>query len=223
MSLLLAGSVRAETTENKIVRVARPSGSQITATTYKEKSASPAGQNAAQLAALQEAGNESLPATDALNTLSCNRTASLLKSASARRGQDAPTTTDPVTYLAFRAGAMVTPRGPALVGLDASFPRLSIGRGWHGRLDVDVIIKANFAGTDTVVPITFDQIYYRNTTGNNDVYGGFGLGAILGAGDALFDGKLILGTTLGRRFSAEVNINFTDNDTLVMLLGRARL
>lgn len=137
-------------------------------------------------------------------------------------GQPEPTTLDPTTWLSLRAGAMVAPRAAGLIGFDASFPRLSIGENWHGRLDVDVIIKASLANTDTAVPITFNQIYYRPQTGRTDVYAGFGLGVILG-GDANFVGKLILGATLNSRASAEVNLNFTENDTLVMVLGRFRL
>lgn len=137
-------------------------------------------------------------------------------------GQADPTTVDPTTYISLRAGAMVSPRGAGVVGLDFALPSLSIGPNWHGRVDLDVIISASLANTNTAVPITLDQIYYRPQTGNTDVYAGFGVGAILG-GNTNFVGKLILGSTFTRRFGAEVNINFTENDTLVLLLGRVRL
>jgi hypothetical protein len=134
-----------------------------------------------------------------------------------------PTTLNPTTYLSLRAGAMVSPRGAGLIGLDAALPRLSLGPNWHGRLDVDVIISANFANTNTAVPITLNQIYYRPQTGNVDFYGGFGVGAMLGR-EANFTGKLILGATFTPRAAAELNIHLTDrSDTLVMLLGRFRL
>jgi hypothetical protein len=66
----------------------------------------------------------------------------------------------PLALLSFHAGAMLSPRGGGLVGLDASMPSLSLGYGMKGRLDADVIFKANLGGIDTIVPVTFDQIFY---------------------------------------------------------------
>jgi hypothetical protein len=137
--------------------------------------------------------------------------------------QPEPTTVDPTTYLALRAGALVSPRVAGLIGIDATLPRFSIAPGWKGRLDVDVIISASLINTNTAVPVTINQIYYQPQTGKTDVYAGFGIGAIFG-GDANFTGKLILGANFTSRFSGEVNVHFTDREkTLVLLLGRFRL
>lgn len=135
----------------------------------------------------------------------------------------APTTVNPLTYISVHGGAMVAPRGAGLVGADASIPSLSLGNGWHGRIDADVIFKANFGGIDTIVPVTFDQLYYSPAgAGGHNVYYGGGLGAVLG-GNTVFDGKLILGTELTNKIGGEVNVHFTERDTLVCLLARLHL
>jgi hypothetical protein len=150
--------------------------------------------------------------------------AGLVRAASINRafGQ-APTTVNPLTYISLHGGAMVAPRGAGLVGADASIPGLSLGNGWHGRIDADVIFKANFGGIDTIVPITFDQLYYSpGGVGGHNVYYGAGIGAVLG-GNTVFDGKLILGTEVTSKIGGEVNVHITERDTLVCLLARIHM
>ncbi|MGC8668071.1 MAG: hypothetical protein ACP5VE_08165 [Chthonomonadales bacterium] len=126
----------------------------------------------------------------------------------------------PFSNASLRGGAMLSPRGAALVGLDLSIPSLTTTNNWHARLDGDVIIKANFGGIDTIVPVTVDLLTYTGGgMGLRDVYFGGGVGAVLG-GPAKFDGKLILGTDLSNRLGAELNVHFTERDTLVTLLAR---
>lgn len=130
---------------------------------------------------------------------------------------------NPFSNFSFHLGGMVSPRGAALVGGDVDIVSLSLGNGWHGRLDADAIIKANLGGVDTIVPVTFDQVYYSpNAAGGHNVYYGGGLGAVFGGGTT-FDGKLILGTELTNRIGAEVNLHFTEHDTLVTLFARIHL
>ncbi len=145
--------------------------------------------------------------------------------ASRYAAQPGPTTVNPLTYVSLRGGGMVSPRGAGLVGVDISLPTVVIpNTGWHGRIDADVIIKGNFAGTDTVVPLTFDLLYYSPTAAaGHNVYWGGGLGAVLGGHDPRFDGKLVLGTELTTRLGAELNLHFTEGDTLVTILGRLHL
>jgi hypothetical protein len=129
----------------------------------------------------------------------------------------------PLANLTIRGGAMVTPRGAGLAGVDFDLPSFSFGNGWHGRLDADVIFTANFGGINTAVPVTVDQIYVSpNAAGEHNIYWGGGLGAVLG-GRAVFDGKLILGVDLTKKLGAEVNVHFTERDTLVCLVGRLHL
>lgn len=138
-------------------------------------------------------------------------------------GQFGPTTVDPTTWVSLRGGAMLSPRGAGLVGLDLSLPAASLfGEGWHGRLDADVIFKANFAGVDTIFPVTVNQVYYRPQVGMVDVYGGGGVGAIFG-GDTRFAGKLLLGVTLNERLGVEGNVIFNEEDTMFTLFGRLHL
>jgi hypothetical protein len=127
------------------------------------------------------------------------------------------------TNFSIRAGAMVTPRGAALIGGDVDLPTLSLGNGWHGRLDADFLIKANFGGVNSVTLVTFDQLYYSpNAASGHNVYWGGGLGAIFGGGTT-FDGKLILGTELTTRIGAELNVHFNSRDTILALMARIHI
>jgi len=135
----------------------------------------------------------------------------------------APTTINPLTYISLHGGAMLTPRTGAMVGADATIPGLGLGNGWHGRLDADVIFKANLGGVDTIIPVTFDQLYYSpNAAAGHNVYYGAGLGAVL-SGPARFDGKLVLGTEITDRLGAELNVHITDNDTLLTAFVRVHM
>lgn len=174
---------------------------------------------AATIAACSVAANAQAPAPGNFVPLTA-----FVKTATINRtfGQ-APATVNPVTYLSIHAGAMVAPRGAGLAGVDASIPSISLGNGWHGRLDADVIFKANLGGIDTIIPITFDQVYYSaGGAGSHNVYYGGGVGAVLG-GNTVFDAKLILGTELTNKIGGELNVHFTERDTLVCLFARIHL
>ena len=137
-----------------------------------------------------------------------------------RRMQATPS---PIQNFSIRGGYMASPRGAGIAGVDFDTPTLSLGNGWHGRIDADVIFKANFGGINTAVVATFDQLYYSpNAAGGHNVFYGGGVGAVLG-GHAVFDGKLVLGTELNKKLGAEVNVHFTERDTLVCLLARFHL
>ena len=131
----------------------------------------------------------------------------------------------PATYIALRGGAMVSPRGAGLVGADFSLPNSNVGNGaWHVRIDADAIIKANFGGVNTAIPVTVDLLSYAPSggpSGHNIYYGG-GLGAVFG-GRSVFDGKLVLGTELTSKIGAELNVHFTEHDTLLTLLARLHM
>lgn len=129
----------------------------------------------------------------------------------------------PLANMSIRGGAMVTPRGAGLAGIDFDVPSVSLNNGMRGRIDADVLFKANFHGINTAIPITFDQISYTpGAPGGHTIYYGAGVGAVLG-GHATFDGKLIFGTELAKKFGAEVNVHFTEHDTLLCLLARIHL
>jgi len=124
--------------------------------------------------------------------------------------------------ISVRGGGMLTPRFGGLAGIDFAVPTISLSNGWQGRLDADVIFKANFAGVNTIIPVTIDQIMYTPSVGGHTIYYGAGVGAVLG-GSAKLDGKLILGTELTSKLGAEANVHFTTNNTLVTVLVRLHL
>ena len=127
------------------------------------------------------------------------------------------------TSLSIRGGAMVTPRGAGLAGVDFSLPSVTVGNGWTGRVDADVIFKANFGGINTIIPATFDLIQTQPSgPGGKAIYYGGGIGAVLG-GNTVFDGKLVLGINLAQKVDFELNVHFTERDTLLTLMGRFHL
>lgn len=137
----------------------------------------------------------------------------LLKAAAAPQFGDVVRDVSP--SLALRGGAMFSPRGAALVGADITLPVLKFFDGWSGRLDADVIIKANFAGANTVVPVTFNQIYYLpGSFGGRATYLGGGAGAVFGSGGTKLDIKALVGAELTQSLGGELNVHFADGDTL---------
>jgi hypothetical protein len=125
--------------------------------------------------------------------------------------------------LGLHGGSMISPRGALLVGGDAALPGTSLLPGFKGRLDVDVITKANFGGINTIVPVTLSQVLYAPRAGGfTTTYFGGGVGAILG-GKAVFDAKLLLGMDLTQRVGAEANLHFTEHDTLLTVYARIKL
>ena len=124
--------------------------------------------------------------------------------------------------LAFHAGGMLSPRGAALAGLDLPLDYSLIGTGFRGRLDADAIIKANLGGVNTLVPVTFDQIYNLNLPVSSRVYVGGGIGPYFGD-KTRFGGKLIAGAEFNR-FGLEGNIHFAGTgDTLFTVQARIGL
>lgn len=131
-------------------------------------------------------------------------------------------TSSPVPNLSLRGGVMVSPRGAGVAGVDIGIPTLNLVSGWEGRIDLDVIIKANLGGVNTIVPVTADLLHYLPSAAGKAFYLGGGVGAKLGgsAGAVL---KGIVGTELGGRFGVEGNIMWTKDDTLLTFVGRIRL
>lgn len=127
----------------------------------------------------------------------------------------------PVT-MSLRGGVMVAPRNAGLAGVDIAMPSASFIEGWEGRLDVDVIFKANFAEVSTIVPVTFSQVQYLADISGRSVYYGIGAGVLLG-GKSKLVGKGLLGVELGSRIGAEANVIFSDSKTMVTLVGRLHL
>lgn len=135
-------------------------------------------------------------------------------------GQTGPLGTSAAVSL--RGGAMLAPRSAGLAGIDIAVPSVSLLEGWEGRLDADVIFKANFAEINTVVPVTLNQVHYMQDVSGRSLYFGAGVGALLG-GKAKLIGKGVLGVELNPRLAVEGNILFTNDKTMVLVVGRLHL
>ncbi|NLH99115.1 MAG: hypothetical protein GX446_06440 [Chthonomonadales bacterium] len=146
------------------------------------------------------------------------RTMTASSGARAQFGQPSPM---PIT-MSLRGGIMVAPRGAGLAGVDIAVPSVSLLDGWEGRLDADVIFKANLADISTVVPVTLDQVRYVQDMTGRSIYYGAGAGALLG-GKAKLIGKAILGFELSARLGVEGNLIVTDAKTMVTVVGRLHL
>lgn len=126
------------------------------------------------------------------------------------------------TAVSLRGGAMLAPRSAGLAGVDIAVPSVSLLEGWEGRLDADVIFKANFAEINTIVPVTLNQVHYMADVSGRSLYFGAGAGALLG-GKAKLIGKGVLGVELNPRLGVEGNIIFTNDKTMVLVVGRLHL
>jgi len=122
----------------------------------------------------------------------------------------------------LRVGALLSPKGKLDLGIDLTLPDLHILPSLTTRLDGDVIFGANIGGSQTIIPITFDQLYSKSMAGQASLYFGGGVGMYLG-GRSRFGGKLVLGATFNR-FGVEANLHFSGSgDPLLSLQGRVAL
>lgn len=129
------------------------------------------------------------------------------------------------TYpFAIRLGAMVSPRVKFVGGADLTFPRYGIGPNWVGRIDAEAIVSANFGGNSTVIPLTFDQVYFSpNKTGSLRPYAGVGVGPYF-ASTTRFGGKLFVGARFSQQISGEASLHFSGaGDPLFVLQVRTSL
>jgi hypothetical protein len=125
---------------------------------------------------------------------------------------------------AIRLGAMVSPRVKFVGGADLTFPGYGWGPNWVGRIDAEAIVSGNLGGNSTLVPVTFDQVYFSPTkTGPFRLYAGLGIGPYFG--DATrFGGKFFVGTRFSQTISGEASLHFSgDGDPLFILQARTTL
>jgi len=124
--------------------------------------------------------------------------------------------------LALRLGAMVSPRTKFVGGIDVTLKGLNLAPNLSSRVDLDVIVSANFGGVSTLVPLTFDQIYNLNLPVSSRVYVGGGIGPYFGD-TTRFGGKLLVGAEFSR-FGLEGDIHFAGiGDTLFTVQARIGL
>jgi hypothetical protein len=112
-----------------------------------------------------------------------------------------------VLPLRLRLGAMISPRGKFLAGVDYTLPAIG-GSNFRVRLDAEVIFSANFAGTRTLYPLTANAVYSKGLLGGTRLYGGLGIGPYLGE-VTRFGGKVFVGADLVSRVGVEVGVHFS--------------
>ena len=124
--------------------------------------------------------------------------------------------------LALRLGAMVSPRGRLDVGIDGTIKGLNLIQNASSRVDLDVILSANFHGVSTLVPLTFDQIFQLKLPAGGQIYAGGGLGVYF-SDTTRFGGKLIIGAEFSK-IGVEGNIHFSGSgDPLYTVQARIGL
>jgi hypothetical protein len=123
--------------------------------------------------------------------------------------------------ISLRGGVMASPRGAALVGFDYQLPAMESLQGFEPRFDLDIILKANLGGINTLVPATLSLIKYVPATEAYTPYWGGGVGAVLG-GSAKFDAKVILGFELSRTLAVEANYHLTTEKNLLTAAARLK-
>jgi len=125
---------------------------------------------------------------------------------------------------AIRLGAMLSPRIKFVGGADLTLPSLGIGRNWVGRVDAEAIVSANFGGNSTVIPLTFDEVYFSpNREASFRPYFGFGFGPYF-ASTTRFGGKIFVGARFSQRISGEASLHFSGaGDPLFVLQARTSL
>ena len=122
----------------------------------------------------------------------------------------------------IRGGALLSPKGKLDLGVDCTLPDLHLLPTLTTRLDADAIFGANIGGSQTIFPITFDQLYSKALPGTTSIYFGGGAGMYLG-GRSRFGGKVVLGATFNR-FGVEANLHFSGSgEPLLSLQGRLAL
>ena len=122
---------------------------------------------------------------------------------------------------AIRLGAMVSPRIKFVGGADVTFPRYGIAPNWVGRVDAEAIVSANLGGNSTLIPLTFDQVYFfPQKIGSLRPYAGLGIGPYF-ASSTRFGGKFFVGSRLTDRLSGEAAVHFSgQGDALLILEAR---
>lgn len=125
---------------------------------------------------------------------------------------------------AIRLGASLSPRVKFVGGADLTVHQLGIGPHWVGRFDAEAIVSANFGGNSTVIPLTFDEVYWSpKTYGSARPYAGIGFGPYF-ADTTRFGGKIFVGARFSRAISGEASLHFTGyGDPLFVLQVRTSL
>lgn len=161
-------------------------------------------------------------------TIGCENTAG----AQGRSSQTVSPTADPTQrtadsldspFAAFRLGVIASPVASIDGGLDVTFPRLTIGKDWVSRVDVDLAARFNSRSfgsrRDASVGLTFCQVFTPGGVNRGRLYAGAGFGYFVGPRSGI-GSKVFVGTNLTRVIGLEVEGQFPGDSTarLVVLL-----
>ena len=124
-------------------------------------------------------------------------------------GQDNTVKVAGRTYpFAIRLGAVVSPRVKFIGGADLTLPQYGLGANWAARVDAEAIVSANLGGNSTVIPLTFNEVYFSpNASASHSPYAGFGIGPYFGD-TTRFGGKIFVGARVSPRLSGELSLHF---------------
>ncbi len=107
----------------------------------------------------------------------------------------------------LRLGAEVSPNFNFDGGIDFTLPAFHIIPTFTSRIDVEAIVDGGPHGINTLIPITFNQIFTPPGTGITGLYIGGGIGAYI-AGDTQFGGKFFVGANITKRLGIEGDVQF---------------
>ena len=122
----------------------------------------------------------------------------------------------------LRFGGMLTPTSKLAAGVDITITGLHLIPSVNTRIDGDAIFGSNLGGSQTIFPVTFDELYSKTLPGGTSIYFGPGAGVYFG-GQSRFGGKVVLGASINR-FGVEANLDFAGiGNPLFLLMARLGL
>ncbi len=126
-------------------------------------------------------------------------------------------------FAAFRLGLAVSPDLGAQVGLDLTFPRLSLGRSWVTRFDLEaqaLLTSPSFGSRrDSVFSFNLCQIYSPGGANRSKFYIGGGIGTFYGPFSGTIGGKLFLGSNVSNTVAFELQTLFPGGNSPQVVLG----
>ncbi len=134
-----------------------------------------------------------------------------------------PSLPNPTPFpFSIRVGGLLTPTTKLAAGVDVTLTEVHLLPSFTTRIDGDVIFGANLHGSQTVIPVTFDQLMTKTLPTGTSVYFGGGVGMYFG-GQSRFGGKAVLGATV-RNYGVEANLLWAGTGSpYLLVVGRIGL
>jgi hypothetical protein len=134
-----------------------------------------------------------------------------------------PNIPNPTSFpFSIRVGGLLTPTTKLSAGVDLTLPDVHLFSGVATRIDGDVIFGANLHGSQTLIPVTFDQLVTKTLPSGSSLYFGGGVGMYFG-GQSRFGGKAVVGTMI-KNLGVEADVLWAGTgNPYLMLTGRIGL